>query len=98
MRPVVLILPLCVALSACADWPDLDHAVSPEARRSDYPVLVPLNEVLDRRGLARSDATDGEILAARAANLRARAALLRGVSVDDDTRLRLTPRLRRLGG
>ncbi len=98
MRPVFLILPLCLGLAACSDWPELDHAVSPEARRSDYPELVPIGDVLARRGLARSDETDGEILSARAANLRARAALLRGVSVDDDTRLRLTPELERLGG
>ena len=85
-------------LAGCASFPELDAAVTPEARRADYPVLIPTAGVLIRREGARLTAADGEQLQARAANLQARARLLRGVVIDEETRLRLSGRLRRLGG
>ncbi|WP_172293792.1 hypothetical protein [Pseudoruegeria sp. HB172150] len=85
-------------LSGCSDFPDLDSAVSPEARRAEYPELVPIDGILARRGMAQLDGSEAEILAARAANLRARGQLLRDIAVNEDTRLRLTPELERLGG
>ncbi|MDF0603789.1 hypothetical protein P1J78_24035 [Psychromarinibacter sp. C21-152] len=93
-----LVLGLAAVLSGCTRFPELDAAITPEARRAGYPDLVPITEVLDRRDLARTTAREGEIVEARAAALRARARLLRGIAINDDTRLRLTPRLRRLGG
>ena len=89
---------LLLALAACSDFPDLDAEISPEARAAGYPDLVPLAEVTDRRKKARTTAEDGERLAARAAALKARARLLRGVRIDDETRRRLSPSLTRLGG
>lgn len=98
MRLTYPVLILAAALAGCTDFPELDAAITPEARRADYPQLVPVGEILDRRGLARTTGREGEILMARAANLQARARLLRGVVVDEDTRLRLSPTLNRLGG
>ncbi len=98
MRFLIVTLGLAAVLSGCTRFPELDAAITPEARRADYPVLVPIGEVLERRELARSTGREGENVAARAAALRARARLLRGIAVSDDTRLRLTPRLESLGG
>lgn len=110
------------ALAACASFPQLDAAISPEARRAPYPELVPSERLLARRDEGRLTEADGAALQSRAEglraragrlpgqaasaagiearyrNLQARARLLRGQSVDDDTRLRLRDRLRRLGG
>ncbi|MDJ0630027.1 MAG: hypothetical protein QNJ44_17345 [Rhodobacter sp.] len=87
-----------LTLPACATFPDLDAAISPEARRAEYPELIPAEGLLGRRSDGRVTEQDAEILMARAANLRARAALLRGAPIDEETRLRLAARLRRLGG
>lgn len=98
MRILLASLALAALLPGCTRFPELDAAVSPEARRADYPQLVPIAEVLDRRDLARTTGREGDIVAARAAALRARARLLRGIVVNDETRRQLTPRLLRLGG
>ncbi len=140
--PPARFLLLAALLAGCAEFPQLDAAISPEARRAPFPTLVPLNEVLDRRGDARLTGAEAGPLKARAdrlkargvpplaretgriglraAELRARAAplervtqgdtsaradrlrerarLLRGISVDEDTRKRIAPRLEQLGG
>ncbi len=98
MRMPLLALTLAALLAGCADFPQLDAEISPEARRAGYPDLVPVSDVLDRRKLARTTGREAGVLSARAANLRARAAMLRGIAVDEATRLRLAPRLLRLGG
>jgi hypothetical protein len=133
---------LAALLAGCAEFPQLDAAISPEARRAPFPTLVPLPEVLDRRADARLtgeeagplEARAGRLRArgvpplaresgriglraadlraraaplervdpgdtpARAARLRERARLLRGITVDEDTRKRIAPRLEELGG
>lgn len=90
---------LAAALSGCARFPELDAAVSEAARAADYPSLVPAERILSRKRAGRLAENDGEILLARAANLRRRAAILRGIPVvDEDARLRFADRLRRLGG
>lgn len=92
-----MILAAC-GLSACAQFPELDAVISEDAKRADYPVLIPADGILARgRAGTLTDATTRN-LRARAANLRARAALLRGQPIDDATRLRLAARLKRLGG
>ena len=99
MRRVIYIFLTGAALAAgCTSFPELDAAVSPEARRAAYPVLIPTQPVLDRRADVRVTVETGEALERRAANLRARAGLLRGSVVDDETRRRLSNRLRALGG
>jgi type IV pilus biogenesis protein CpaD/CtpE len=97
LRPPALIL-IAAVLTGCATFPQLDAVITPEARRADYPALVPVDSIIVRRGDSTITAQTGERLRARAANLRARARLLRGASVDEETRLRLARRLQQLGG
>jgi len=97
-RAIFLSLTVATLAVACTSFPELDAAVTPEARRAAYPVLIPTQPVLDRRSNVRVTVATGEALLARAANLRARAGLLRGSVVDDETRRRLANRLRALGG
>ncbi|MDJ0827259.1 MAG: hypothetical protein QNJ16_17345 [Rhodobacter sp.] len=99
MQPVhTIVLLAALAMPACTTFPDLDAAVSPEARRAEYPELIPAEGLLGRRGDGRLTEQDAEDLLNRAANLTARARLLRGAPIDEETRLRLSARLRRLGG
>lgn len=69
-----LALILCLGLSACADFPDLDAATPPVT--SPVPVILPLDQLLSRQAPAPQQA-DAASLNARAAALRARAAALR---------------------
>lgn len=64
--------------AGCAKIPALDETVDPAALRADYPVILPLDQVLaETQGRpATPDAADG--LEARTDALRARAAALRG--------------------
>ncbi len=65
---------LCLGLSACADFPDLDGATPPVT--GPAPRILPLDQVL--AGQARPpQQADAASLTARAAALRARAAALR---------------------
>ncbi len=99
MRQVLFHLALATGLSACASFPDLEGAVSAEARRAAYPDLVPTASLLSRRSLGRLSEKDGEILLARAQRLRARARILNSLpTINEDMRLRVADRLRRLGG
>lgn len=100
IAPFLLIcaVPTGLFLAGCAEFPELDAAITPEARRAAYPELVPIGEVLDRRKLARTTGREAGMLEARAENLRRRAAMLRGITIDEETRLRLSPGLDRLGG
>ena len=68
-------------LIGCAPLPDLGAAISPSARGADYPVVAPL----DNLPQPQSDETSQDaatILAARAASLRARAAVLRRTPIN----------------
>lgn len=97
-RPLCLTLFAAIALAACTDFPQLDAAISEEAKRAEYPVLVPVAGLLVKREEGRITEATGLQLQSRAANLRARANLLRGQPIDEETRLRLRGSLRRLGG
>jgi len=99
MRPLLLIT-ICMALVACAKFPELDAAVSDRAKASDYPQLVPAQNIAVKRdGPKRLAKGDGEALLARANRLRQRGAILRGLLVvDEAARLRFSAALRRLGG
>ncbi len=97
-RAICIFLTGANLAAGCTSFPELDAAVSPDARRAEYPVLTPTQPILDRRLDVRLTEETGEELERRAANLQARARLLRGSVVDDDTRRRLSNRLRALGG
>lgn len=82
---------LVLALASCAEFPELDRAMSSRARSAPYPRLLPMQTLL-----AASPARSGEVafatgaLPARAASLRARARALRARPViDTATRARL---------
>lgn len=65
------------ALAGCADFPDLDDKVEPEARSAPFPALIPLDGLaLEAAPPADPEATAAD-LKARAIALRARAVRLR---------------------
>lgn len=77
-RFIALILPTGLLL-ACGGGDD------------PYPTLIPLEEVTARAATLQTDAGTPDAVAARAADLRARAAALRGPVIDPATRARLIP-------
>lgn len=98
MRPIPF-LSVCTLLAACAQFPDLDAAVSDRAKAADYPQLVPAEQILTRDITPRLDDDAGDRLLARAERLRARGRILRGLAaVDEAARLRFAARLKALGG
>ena len=66
-----LILLLCLA--ACGDWPDAGGP--PLSQTRGWPDLIPINDLT--QGIPEATSDDATRLAARAAGLRRRAALLR---------------------
>lgn len=78
-----------LSLAGCTTFPALDAAVSQRPDPGPAPELLPIDSLLAATGGARLDAADGAALAARAARLRARAALMRGPVLDPETRARL---------
>jgi hypothetical protein len=84
MRAVIL-LSLLLVLPACSiRAPELDASITETSRAADWPELVPLGPLLaGAEALApRAAETEGRTLEWRAADLRRRAALLRGLSVN----------------
>lgn len=99
MRSAVCALVFLTFLGACTDFPQLDAAVSEDAKNAAYPNLVPADTLLEKRQGGRITPQTGPDLIARADRLRARASLIRGIeTVDEATRIRLRDRLRALGG
>ena len=93
------ILVIAALFAGCTQFPELDAAVSEEAKAADYLDLVPSEQLLNRQHESRLSATTGNSLLARAERLQARARILRSITaVNDETRLRIADRLRRLGG
>lgn len=89
MRLTLSALALC-AFSACAQFPELDRTVTPELEAASFPALVPLEPILSRTRTAQRDNTQTQdVLEARVANLRARAARLRGSVLTGRERQRL---------
>ena len=68
-------------LAGCGSWPD---AGGPHMARGaqDWPELLPLSAVIETGAVPRVEERDAEALAARAAALRNRAAILRGSASD----------------
>lgn len=99
---LLAIVPMFAALtglSACAKFPELDAAISDEAKAADYPNLVPASQIAKRRTDGRLKADEGAQLLARAERLRKRGEILRGLPViDEAARLRFARVLENLGG
>ncbi len=85
---------LCLTLTACTQFPDLDNTVSPAVEASEFPALVPLEPLLAASAPVVSDPVQTtETLEARVAALRARARALQQRSiVDPATRARMRAR------
>jgi len=79
---------LGLALSACAEFPEVDAALATGAQGQDYPELLPFEQLLsgDDPRLAQGD---DAALRARAAELRARADGLRRPVIEPQTRDRM---------
>lgn len=80
---------LLLCLSACAPWPDVG---GPTRAGGDWPTLLPLDAVIERGTVPEATDRDADSLAARAAALRNRAAILRSDPSDMEAlRARLAP-------
>lgn len=82
MRLIVMILSL-VAVTACAQLPDLPEPKTPAGAEPDYPDLVSLNDL--ELVAAKEDEAARELeteTAARVARLKARARALRRAQID----------------
>ncbi len=84
LRPAGLLAIL--ALAGCATFPELDAAITPEARAAPYPAIAPLADITAQTAPPRGAAESTQSLAGRAARLRERAAGLDGPVVDPATR------------
>lgn len=82
-------LALGLALVACTEFPELDAALSVEARAAPYPMLLPVEELKARVDAPRIAPKTASGIEARVAALRARAARLRGTVLDSPTRARM---------
>lgn len=92
MRAVLTALTVsaaAVALSGCADFPELEGTVPAALEQADYPKLVPIEPLLAGADEVQITPDTRSGLAARAAALRARAAHLRRTVVDGGTRARM---------
>lgn len=69
-------LPLfCILLAACAQTPEVTAALGPEPPGTDYPDLMPWEEIAElESGVADSERDAAAALEARAADLRRRSA------------------------
>jgi len=77
-------LPFLIALSACAQFPELDGTIAPELENAPFPDLVPLAPLFAQADATSDNAPDVE------AALIARAARLRGPVLSTAERARLT--------
>ena len=83
-------------LAACADFPDLDSAISQRGRNSPYPSLIQIDGI-HRPGASELERieTIAKTMVARANGLRQRASALRGPIIDAQTRRKMAAALAR---
>ncbi len=86
MRAILFALP-CLLLGACATFPELGPA-SETARDAPWPVILPIDDVLSRRGDTTAPAPQAD-LDTRAARLAARARALRRPVIEPAVRDRM---------
>lgn len=81
-----------VLLSACADFPELEGTVSPEAANAPFLDFLTVDELerVESAAAAPQDDARADPLAARLARLRARADALRGPVFSTGDRARLS--------
>lgn len=86
LAPWLLIL---AGVAGCAQFPELDSALTDRARQAPYPELLPVETLKARVDAPRISETAAEDMAARVAGLKARAAALRRTVIDGATRARM---------
>lgn len=99
MRTAIILLCFGLGLTGCADFPELDGAISDKGRAAGYPSLLPVGQLMAHTDApTRLDAQTGAQLAARAAALRKRADTLRRIRIiDAAARSRMAAALARHG-
>lgn len=78
-------------LTACAEWPDAGGPPMPRSAK-DWPVLLPLDDLVETGRVDTASEAESNDLMARAAALRNRAAILRGNASDLDALRARLPR------
>ena len=91
--PRILPILLALVLAGCAPLPEF--APFPETADAPPPGLMPMDQLLAQAGTAPRAEAASQSLSARAARLRARAALMRGPVNDPVTRARLLAAIHR---
>lgn len=82
-------LTLAGIVSGCAQFPELEARVSDTVRAQPFPDLVPLDGLQARLDSTQITPETGPAVEARVAQLKARAARLRGAVIDAPTRARI---------
>lgn len=85
------IIPSLALISGCTTFPDLDGTIPPEAENAPFPMLQPVDPILENTlPDVNALAVQSDTALARVAGLQARAARLRARPViDTPTRARL---------
>lgn len=85
--PLLTVLLLC---AGCAQFPDLDNALSEDAKNQPYPTLKPLAPLLEEAANSALPRPQTQAnLTSRVTGLRARAAGLQRPVIDSTTRARM---------
>ena len=80
---------LVLSLTACAEFPELDAALTSEMKAAGYPALAPTSELTASQAAPRLTETSASELTGRVASLRARASRLRGSIVSNADKARM---------
>lgn len=80
---------LILSLTACAEFPELDAALTSEMKAAGYPALAPTSELEALQTPPQATATTAASVNTRVAALRARAARLSGSVVSGSDRARM---------
>ena len=88
LRPAVFAA-LIMIVTGCSQFPELDDAVDDSTREAPYMALVPVENLQRRIDDPRIEDDTQSTLEARAAQLKGRAARLRGTVIDDGARQRM---------
>lgn len=75
-------------VTACAEFPEVDAALAAGAPQSEYPALLPFEQLLAQED-PRLDTGDVDTLRSRATELRNRADGLRGPVIDGEAQDRM---------
>ncbi len=86
---LAMFLPFCALAAGCASFPDLDAAISEEAKQAPAPVLVDDRPIIRAAGPGRRDISTPEELQARASALQSRGAGQPAPVIDAAERARL---------